>query len=168
MPPKVDLGSIFVILSRSSPHPLPSILLLLLLLYIYIYLFLFTCQSSPGAIISWQPKDLTPFSAILARVRVDSLQCTPLAPHKSSYVCGPLIVSRTQKNADDVVITLAIRTPLTKAFKGGMKDTSLDFIVYQLLKKVIEKSNIDPQMVEDICLGNVSTEPRTKSSSLLI
>lgn len=37
-----------------------------------------------------------------------------------------------------------------------MKDTSLDFIVYQLLKKVIEKSNIDPQMVEDICLGNVS------------
>ena len=70
----------------------------------------------------------------------------------------PQSFNRTQKNADDVVITLAIRTPLTKGFKGGMKDTSLDFIVYQLLKKVIEKSNIDPQMVEDICLGNVSTE----------
>ena len=39
-----------------------------------------------------------------------------------------------------------------------MKDTPLDFIVYQLLKKVIEKSNIDPQMVEDICLGNVSND----------
>lgn len=39
-----------------------------------------------------------------------------------------------------------------------MKDTPLDFIVYQLLKKVIEKSNIDPQMVEDICLGNVSID----------
>ncbi len=36
-----------------------------------------------------------------------------------------------------------------------MKDTPLDFIVYSLLKKVIERSNIDPQMVEDICLGNV-------------
>lgn len=42
-----------------------------------------------------------------------------------------------------------------------MKDTSLDFIVYQLLKKVIDKSNIDPQMVEDICLGNVGTDQDT-------
>ena len=92
---------------------------------------------------------------------MDCLQCKPLAPHKSDYVCGELTVNRTQKNADDVVITLAIRTPLTKGFKGGMKDTSLDFIVYQLLKKVIEKSNIDPQMVEDICLGNVSIEPES-------
>ncbi|KAL8660317.1 MAG: hypothetical protein Q9202_006659 [Teloschistes flavicans] len=62
----------------------------------------------------------------------------------------------TQKNPDDVVITLAIRTPLAKAFKGGLKDTQLDFLVCSLLKKVIEKSNIDPQMVEDICLGNVN------------
>lgn len=61
----------------------------------------------------------------------------------------------TQQNPDDVVITLAIRTPLTKAFKGGFKDTPLDYIVYALLKQVIAKSNIDPQIVEDICLGNV-------------
>jgi acetyl-CoA acetyltransferase family protein len=64
----------------------------------------------------------------------------------------------TQKNPDDVVITLAIRTPLTKAFKGGFKDTSLDFMIYALLKKVIEKSNLDPQYVEDIRLGNVSEQ----------
>ena len=63
--------------------------------------------------------------------------------------------SSTQKNPDDIVITLAIRTPLAKGFKGGFKDTPLDYIVYSLLKKVVEKSNIDPQMVEDICLGNV-------------
>ncbi|KAI9715586.1 MAG: hypothetical protein M1812_005890 [Candelaria pacifica] len=62
----------------------------------------------------------------------------------------------TQKNPDDVVITLAIRSPLTKGFKGGLKDTPLDFLVYTMLKKVLEKSNIDPQMVEDICLGNVN------------
>lgn len=64
--------------------------------------------------------------------------------------------SITSKNADDVVITLAIRTPLTKAFKGGLKDESLDYLCYALLKKVIEKSRIDPQLVEDICCGNVS------------
>ncbi|RDL39917.1 Thiolase-like protein [Venustampulla echinocandica] len=62
----------------------------------------------------------------------------------------------TSKNADDIVITLAIRTPLTKAFKGGFKDTQLDFLAYSLLQKVIEKSNIDPKLVEDICCGNVS------------
>jgi acetyl-CoA acyltransferase 1 len=61
----------------------------------------------------------------------------------------------TQKNPDDVVITLAIRTPLTKAFKGGFKDTDLDYIVYALLKTVAEKSKLDPSVVEDVCLGNV-------------
>ena len=65
------------------------------------------------------------------------------------------MTSRTQKNPDDVVITLAIRTPLTKGFKGGLKDTPLDFIVYTLLKQVLDKSRIDPQLIEDVCLGNV-------------
>ncbi|KAK5135650.1 hypothetical protein LTR08_004951 [Meristemomyces frigidus] len=62
----------------------------------------------------------------------------------------------TQKNPDDVVITLAIRTPLCKAYKGGLKDTPLDGLVFKILEQVVRKSNIDPQMVEDICLGNVS------------
>jgi len=62
----------------------------------------------------------------------------------------------TQKNADDIVITLAIRTPLAKGHKGGFKDTSLDFMIFSLLKKVLEKSKIDPALVEDVCLGNVS------------
>ncbi|KAF2136841.1 uncharacterized protein K452DRAFT_258518 [Aplosporella prunicola CBS 121167] len=62
----------------------------------------------------------------------------------------------TQKNPDDIVITLAIRTPLTKAKKGGFKDTPLDGLVFKLLQQVINKSKLDPQLVEDICLGNVS------------
>lgn len=45
---------------------------------------------------------------------------------------------------------------MTKAFKGGFKDTPLDYIVYSLLKQVLEKSRVDPQLVEDICLGNVN------------
>ncbi|KAK5729070.1 hypothetical protein LTR15_002211 [Elasticomyces elasticus] len=62
----------------------------------------------------------------------------------------------TSKNPDDVVITLAIRTPLTKGGKGGLKDTPLDGLVFKILEQVVRKSRIDPQMVEDICLGNVS------------
>lgn len=62
----------------------------------------------------------------------------------------------TQKNPDDIVITLAIRTPLTKGRKGGLKDTPLDGIVFKILEQVVKKSNLDPAQVEDICLGNVS------------
>ena len=65
------------------------------------------------------------------------------------------MLDSTQKNPDDVVITLAIRTPLTKGKKGGMKDTDLDYMVYSLLKEVNKRSNLDPNLVEDVCLGNV-------------
>ncbi|TVY24766.1 3-ketoacyl-CoA thiolase A, peroxisomal [Lachnellula hyalina] len=64
--------------------------------------------------------------------------------------------SITSKNADDIVITLAIRTPLAKSFKGGFKDTQLDYLIYALLQQVVQKSKLDPQLVEDICCGNVS------------
>lgn len=65
----------------------------------------------------------------------------------------------TSQNPDDVVITLAIRTPLTKAGKGGFKDTPLDGLVFKILEQVVRKSNLDPQLVEDICLGNVCCIP---------
>ncbi|KAI4105182.1 MAG: hypothetical protein LQ339_003513 [Xanthoria mediterranea] len=85
----------------------------------------------------------------MATERLNSI-LSHLTPTKSG------LAAITQKNPDDVVITLAIRTPLAKGFKGGFKDTQLDYLIYSLLKKVIQKSNIDPQMVEDICLGNVN------------
>ncbi|KAF5015704.1 hypothetical protein F66182_12869, partial [Fusarium sp. NRRL 66182] len=59
------------------------------------------------------------------------------------------------KSADDIVITLAVRTPLTKARKGGLKDTPLDDLLISLLTTVREKSNLDPNLVEDVCVGNV-------------
>ena len=72
----------------------------------------------------------------------------------SAHVLTILFYS-TAKKPDDVVITLAIRTPLAKGKKGGFKDTDLDFMVYSLLKKVLEKSKIDPNVIEDVCMGNV-------------
>lgn len=44
---------------------------------------------------------------------------------------------------------------MTKAGKGGLKDTPLDGLVFKILEQVVRKSRLDPQMVEDICLGNV-------------
>jgi len=60
------------------------------------------------------------------------------------------------KHADDVVITLAVRTPLAKGFKGAFKDTPLDYLLLELFKGVIAKSKIDPALVEDIACGNVT------------
>ncbi|KAJ5372838.1 Thiolase-like subgroup [Penicillium concentricum] len=59
------------------------------------------------------------------------------------------------KNPDDVVITYLARTPLTKARKGGLKDTTVDDLLVSLLTTVREKSNLDPNLVEDVCVGNV-------------
>ena len=66
------------------------------------------------------------------------------------------LIDSTSKNADDVVITLAIRTPFTRAGRGALKDTRLEYMVYALLKEVRERSNLDPALVEDITLGNVA------------
>lgn len=37
-----------------------------------------------------------------------------------------------------------------------MKDTSLDFLVYTTIKEAITRSGIAPDLIEDVCLGNVS------------
>jgi acetyl-CoA acetyltransferase len=70
-----------------------------------------------------------------------------------------LLFCSQSKNADDIVITYAARTPLTKAKKGGFKDTTLEYMIYALLKEVRERSKLDPALVEDICMGNVRTRP---------
>ncbi|PYH74609.1 putative peroxisomal 3-ketoacyl-coA thiolase (Kat1) [Aspergillus vadensis CBS 113365] len=77
----------------------------------------------------------------------------------ANQLSGPGAASGKQrvlsKNPDDIVITLAVRTPLTKARKGGLKDTKLDDLLISLLTSVREKSNLDPNLVEDVCVGNV-------------
>ncbi|KAI1608179.1 3-ketoacyl-CoA thiolase [Exophiala viscosa] len=60
-----------------------------------------------------------------------------------------------QRGPSDVVITVATRTPLTKARKGGLKDTPLEELLIAVLSAVREKSGIDPALVQDICVGNV-------------
>ena len=66
----------------------------------------------------------------------------------------------TQQNPDDVVITLALRTPIAKGFKGGLKDTELDIMIHALMKEVLEKSKIDPNLIEDVVMGNVRQNSR--------
>ena len=106
-----------------------------------------TCKFWP-AIDCLYPKFHTPPHAAASPNLAKTKLLTKQPPNLDGF-------DRTSKNADDIVITLAIRTPLAKGRKGGFKDTSLEYLVYAILKEARERANIDPALVEDICLGNV-------------
>lgn len=57
------------------------------------------------------------------------------------------------KHPDDVVLTLALRTPMCKAKKGGLKDTPSDVLLVGMLQAVKERCGIDPGLIEDIAVG---------------
>lgn len=60
-----------------------------------------------------------------------------------------------QKNPDDVVVTACCRTALTKGGKGGFKDTDAADLMAGVLNAIIDRSRIQPDRVEDICVGTV-------------
>lgn len=60
-----------------------------------------------------------------------------------------------EKHPDDVVVTAALRTPFTKGGKGGFKDTAGADLLLGAFKGLIERSGVDPKLVEDIAVGCV-------------
>ncbi|CAZ86222.1 unnamed protein product [Tuber melanosporum] len=60
-----------------------------------------------------------------------------------------------EKHADDVVVTCALRTALTKGGRGGFKDTPAQDLLVGVLKGLIERSKINPAVVEDVAVGSV-------------
>ncbi|KAL4268100.1 thiolase-like superfamily protein [Pleurotus pulmonarius] len=65
------------------------------------------------------------------------------------------VAALEKKSPDDVVITMAIRSPLCKAKKGGLKDAKTDELMLEMFRQSIAHSNIDPSLIGDICVGNV-------------
>ncbi|KAJ5225658.1 acetyl-CoA C-acyltransferase [Penicillium chermesinum] len=61
----------------------------------------------------------------------------------------------TEKHPDDIVVTCALRTALTKGGKGAFKDTAAADLLAGVFKAVINKSGIDPALVEDVAVGSV-------------
>lgn len=60
-----------------------------------------------------------------------------------------------EKHPDDVVVTCALRTAITKGGKGGFKDTAAADLLHGVFKSLISRSGIDPSLVEDIAVGTV-------------
>ena len=54
-----------------------------------------------------------------------------------------------------MVVTACCRTALTKGGKGGFKDTHAADLMAGVLNAIIERSRIDPNRVDDICVGTV-------------
>jgi acetyl-CoA acyltransferase 1 len=61
----------------------------------------------------------------------------------------------TEKHPDDIVVTCALRTAFTKGGKGGFKDTAAADLLTGVLKGVIDRSSINPALVDDIAVGSV-------------
>ncbi|KAK6086688.1 3-ketoacyl-CoA thiolase, peroxisomal 2 [Seiridium cupressi] len=59
------------------------------------------------------------------------------------------------KSPDDIVVTGCLRTAFTKGGKGGFKDTAAADLMAGALKGLIQRSKIDPALVEDVCVGEV-------------
>ncbi|KKK14059.1 hypothetical protein ARAM_006300 [Aspergillus rambellii] len=64
-----------------------------------------------------------------------------------------------QKSPSDIVILSALRTPVTRAKKGGFKDAYPEELLAHVLKATLEASpNLDPAVIEDVAIGSVLQE----------
>ncbi|KAK5244039.1 hypothetical protein LTR16_007734, partial [Cryomyces antarcticus] len=64
-----------------------------------------------------------------------------------------------QKNPNDVVFLSALRTPVTRAKKGGFKDAYDHELLAAVLKATLVKNpNLDPAAVQDVMIGTVLAE----------
>jgi acetyl-CoA acyltransferase 1 len=56
---------------------------------------------------------------------------------------------------DDVVIVASVRTPLTKAGKGLLKDTLPEIMTSAVIQELVKRGKVKPEQIEDIQFGNV-------------
>ncbi|KAL5114265.1 hypothetical protein ACEQ8H_007834 [Pleosporales sp. CAS-2024a] len=64
-----------------------------------------------------------------------------------------------QKNPHDVVFLSALRTPVTRAKKGGLRDAYDHEMLGAVLKATISKfPSLDPAKIDDVCIGTVLAE----------
>ncbi|MEW5311642.1 MAG: hypothetical protein WDW38_003339 [Sanguina aurantia] len=89
-------------------------------------------------------------SPALGRLQVLSrhLQPTCSAGDSAAY-------ERKASPLEDVVIVASLRTPLTKAKRGGLRDTDAVDLLATVFKGVLAQTKIDPADIGDIVVGSV-------------
>lgn len=69
-----------------------------------------------------------------------------------------IFADRGENHADDVVICSALRTCLSKANKGPLKDTAPETMLKEVVKAIIDQTKVDPKLIDDFIIGNVLME----------
>ncbi|RHZ53603.1 hypothetical protein CDV55_103239 [Aspergillus turcosus] len=62
------------------------------------------------------------------------------------------------KTANDIVILSAVRSPITRSFKGGFKDAWPEDILGPVMAEAAKRAKIAPADVQDVLIGNVLAE----------
>ncbi|KAJ5246052.1 Thiolase N-terminal domain-containing protein [Penicillium chermesinum] len=62
------------------------------------------------------------------------------------------------KSPNDVVVLSAVRSPITRAFKGGFKDAYPEDILMPVMQAAVQRANIEAGQVDDVLIGNVLAE----------
>ncbi|RTE73901.1 hypothetical protein BHE90_011673 [Fusarium euwallaceae] len=62
------------------------------------------------------------------------------------------------KSPNDVVVLSAIRSPITRSFKGGFKDAWPEDILGPIMAEAPRRANIEAKDVQDVLIGNVLAE----------
>jgi acetyl-CoA acyltransferase 1 len=64
-----------------------------------------------------------------------------------------------QKTPNDIVILSSLRTPVTRAKKGGFKDAYPEELLSHVLRATLKANpNLDPALIDDVTIGSVLQE----------
>ncbi|KAF8860200.1 thiolase [Acephala macrosclerotiorum] len=64
----------------------------------------------------------------------------------------------SQKSPNDVVILAVVRSPVTRAFKGGFKDAYPEDILGPVMAESVRRAKIKTSDINDVLIGNVLAE----------
>ncbi|RKK91447.1 3-ketoacyl-CoA thiolase 1, peroxisomal [Fusarium oxysporum] len=98
-----------------------------------------------------------------ARMRVSSVGCfvADSDTHEQNEEMATLtrrLKALTTKSPNDVVILSAVRSPITRAFKGGFKDAWPEDILAPVMAEAARRAKIQSGDVQDVLIGNVLAE----------
>lgn len=100
-------------------------------------------------------------SPAFSRLAVLSKQMQPVAEGVQGLSLQPCSAGdsapyqRRNSSDDDVVIVASVRTPLTKAKRGGLKDTDAIDLLATVYKAVLDQTKVEPQAIGDVVIGSV-------------
>lgn len=74
-----------------------------------------------------------------------------------------------RKKGSDIVVLSALRSPVTKCIKGGNANMYPEELLHQVLKGSLDRSGINPELIDDVLIGTVlQTLGGQKASALAV